>query len=39
MSTNDGNNRKPGVGGDILPAEREPLYARIYAVVRLIPNQ
>lgn len=36
MSTNDGNNRKSGVGGDIPPAEREPLYARIYAVVRLI---
>ncbi len=37
MSTEENKNRKPGYSGDIPPAEREPLYARIYAVVRLIP--
>jgi methylated-DNA-protein-cysteine methyltransferase-like protein len=37
MSTQGSKSRKPGFGGDIVPAEREPLYARIYAVVRLIP--
>jgi len=37
MSTKESKGRKPGFGGDIAPAAREPLYARIYAVVRLIP--
>lgn len=38
MNTNDGKRRTPGSGGELPPAEREPLYARIYAVVRLIPR-
>ena len=37
MSTQENRSRQAGFGGDIPPAEREPLYARIYAVVRLIP--
>lgn len=37
MSIQGRPSKKSGAGGDIPPAEREPLYARIYAVVRLIP--
>lgn len=37
MSARGRQGKRAGAGGDIPPAEREPLYARIYAVVRLIP--
>jgi methylated-DNA-protein-cysteine methyltransferase-like protein len=37
MSVRNGQSKKSGSGSGSLPVEREPLYARIYAIVRLIP--
>lgn len=37
MNMQSGQGKKFDSGRSILPAERAPLYARIYAVVRLIP--
>lgn len=37
MSKQDSQGKNSGFGRDIPPVDRAPLYARIYAVVRLIP--